>query len=555
MKNVKPYFPLRDRQKAVEPAVNRIRSAQSFPIQWPTLLKGRIFQIVLVLLVVAFAAQEVYAADGSEPSTASPTEWRRCEEAAYSTKGTLITDASGYRNRTSGGLNNVGSNGNFWSFAPNSQTNARNLNFNSGNVNPLNNNNRANGFSVRPSRALGVVAGSFHFDRMRYTYDEIHSLVTFAYLKAREKERATDSQVEFEVDLEKNISDLARELYRREWFPQPLDWFVNLEPTVREVFAPKFRDRVVSHVLFMMISPIFERYFVYDSFSCRVGKGTLVGIERLEHHIRSVTDNYRREAFILNYDIKAYFMSIVRSRLYDIIRATLAKHQRRFPDAIDYDFADWLIRTVIVLKDPLEGCVYHGDPALIKLIQPGKSLRDQPPGVGIPIGDVQNQLCSNIYLNVFDWFILLALKVRHAVRYVDDGKMLHRSYAYLEDCWGRSEEFLKNELELTLHPLKTQITSTNETTFFLGAAIKPYRRYATNEAVTRMKQRFIEIDGLLADGTGDTEQLMARINSHLGYMSHFDEKKMIAKALANAPHILQYFDISKDLTKATVKTI
>ena len=63
--------------------------------------------------------------------------------------------ASGNRNRTSGGLNNVGSNGNYWSYASNSQANAYNLNFNSSNLNPLNNNNRANGFSVRPCRALG----------------------------------------------------------------------------------------------------------------------------------------------------------------------------------------------------------------------------------------------------------------------------------------------------------------------------------------------------------------------------------------------------------------
>lgn len=66
----------------------------------------------------------------------------------------LFATASGYRNRESGGLNNVGSNGNYWSSAANSQTNAYNLNFNSGNVNPLNNNNRANGFSVRPVREL-----------------------------------------------------------------------------------------------------------------------------------------------------------------------------------------------------------------------------------------------------------------------------------------------------------------------------------------------------------------------------------------------------------------
>lgn len=58
--------------------------------------------------------------------------------------------AAGNRNNGSGGLNNVGSNGNYWLSAANSQTNARNLNFNSGNVNPQNNNNRANGFSVCP---------------------------------------------------------------------------------------------------------------------------------------------------------------------------------------------------------------------------------------------------------------------------------------------------------------------------------------------------------------------------------------------------------------------
>ena len=527
-----------------EPAVIRIRSAQSFPIQWPTLLKRRIYQTALAIcaIVAIGAVPEVYAAVGSEPP------------AAYSANRTLNTDASGYRNRTSGGLNNVGSNGNFWSFAPNSQTNARNLNFNSGNVNPLNNNNRTNGFSVRPSRALGIVAGSFNCEMRRYTYDEIHLLVTLAYLKAREKERATESQVEFELRLEKNINDLTRELYRRQWRPMPLDWFVNLDPTVREVFAPKFRDRVVSHVLFMMISPIFERYFVYDSFSCRVGKGTLVGIERLEHHIRSVTDNFRHEAWSLNYDIKAYFMSIDRRILLGYIKETLARHQYRFPNEIDYGLAGYLITTFLT-RDPLEGCVYHGDPKLIKLIQPGKSLRDQEPGVGIPIGDVLNQLCSNIYLTPFDQFVLRNLYIRNAVRYVDDGKQLHRDREYLVECWHRSDEFLRERLHLTLHPLKTTITNLEETTYFLGAAIKPYRRYARNDTVARFEHRIAEIDGMLADGAGDTEELMARINSHLGYMSHFDEKKMIERTLSNAPNILRYFDITPDLKKATIKTL
>lgn len=52
-------------------------------------------------------------------------------------------------NGTGRSWNNRGSNGNYWSSSFNSARNARNLNFNSGGVNPQNNNNRYNGFAVR----------------------------------------------------------------------------------------------------------------------------------------------------------------------------------------------------------------------------------------------------------------------------------------------------------------------------------------------------------------------------------------------------------------------
>ena len=63
--------------------------------------------------------------------------------------GSLFLPAAG--NRWDGELNNAGSNGNYWSSSLNADNpnNAWNLNFNSGNTN-VNNNNRNNGFSVRP---------------------------------------------------------------------------------------------------------------------------------------------------------------------------------------------------------------------------------------------------------------------------------------------------------------------------------------------------------------------------------------------------------------------
>ena len=56
--------------------------------------------------------------------------------------------ASGQRNSSSGTLNNVGSNGYYWSASANNDNNGHNLNFNSSNWN-WNNNNRAYGFPVR----------------------------------------------------------------------------------------------------------------------------------------------------------------------------------------------------------------------------------------------------------------------------------------------------------------------------------------------------------------------------------------------------------------------
>lgn len=60
--------------------------------------------------------------------------------------------ASGYRYYASGGLNGVSSSGSYWSSAAYSATYAYALGFSSGGVNPLDNNNRAYGFGVRPVR-------------------------------------------------------------------------------------------------------------------------------------------------------------------------------------------------------------------------------------------------------------------------------------------------------------------------------------------------------------------------------------------------------------------
>jgi hypothetical protein len=73
--------------------------------------------------------------------------WR---ERRLLTQARVFLPAAGNRNGTS--VNNVGSNGNYWSAFYNNSNNAYNVNFNDSNLNPQNNNNRYNGFSVRLAR-------------------------------------------------------------------------------------------------------------------------------------------------------------------------------------------------------------------------------------------------------------------------------------------------------------------------------------------------------------------------------------------------------------------
>ena len=130
-----------------------------------------------------------------------------------------------------------------------------------------------------------------------------------AYEDARKNKRNTIAQLEFEKDAEHNLIELYHELLDGSYVPGKSICFLTHFPVLREVFASQFRDRVVHHLLFNYIAPIFEKTFIYDSYSCRKEKGTLFGVERLEHHIRSCTNNYTHTAYILKLDIQGYFMS------------------------------------------------------------------------------------------------------------------------------------------------------------------------------------------------------------------------------------------------------
>ena len=132
---------------------------------------------------------------------------------------------------------------------PNNQNNGRNLNFNSSNVNPLNNNNRAYGFGVRSSQEFILVRGRESFECklqkwLNVIRDRICLRIVFqAYYEARKKKRNTASQLAFEIDLEHNLMELYEQIRDRNYTPSPGVCFVVNRPVKRENFCLGFQGQ------------------------------------------------------------------------------------------------------------------------------------------------------------------------------------------------------------------------------------------------------------------------------------------------------------------------
>jgi retron-type reverse transcriptase len=387
-----------------------------------------------------------------------------------------------------------------------------------------------------------------------------------AYFDARRNKRNTNSQLAFEINCERNLIELHEEIKERRYAPSPATCFMVERPVKREVFASQFRDRVIHHLLYNYLSPIFELKMIHDSYSCRKGKGTSLGIKRFEHHIHSCTDNYRRQAWILKLDVKDFFMSINRHKLYVLVKNTLERHWKLYPDydrkrktGVDKDTLMYLLDRIIYW-DPADRCDMRGKRSEWYGLPPSKSLLTSPPGVGLPIGDLTSQMFSNLYLHQLDVFVKQTLRCKHYGRYADDFFIVHQSKAFLRDQIPIIRDFLEQELELILHPKKIYLQECRKGAPFLGSVVKPYRRYAGTRSVKNFNLAVARISAALdkykkANTLPDMhwlEQQRAVLNSYLGYFANYKSRKLVTKRIMNSP-IPEYFCIPADCSRAIIR--
>jgi len=298
-----------------------------------------------------------------------------------------------------------------------------------------------------------------------------------AYFDARKHKRKTSSAIRFELNYEKEVFKLYREIISRKYEISRSICFVSFYPVKREIFAGDFRDRIVHHLLFNYLNPLCERIFINDSYSCRKGRGTSYGGKRADHFIRSCSKNYQKDCYILKLDIAGYFMSIDKKILF----AKIEKIIKKFEQKIDFDkeLVLWLTRKVL-FNDPTKNCVVKGKKEDWVGLPKSKSLFFSEKDRGLPIGNLTSQLFANIYLNDFDHFIKESLGCACYGRYVDDLLFVHEDKDFLKLFPPVLDEYLCNNLFLRLHQKKFYLQHYSKGVMFLGRIILPYRIYIKN---------------------------------------------------------------------------
>lgn len=411
--------------------------------------------------------------------------------------------------------------------------------------------------------------------------EELLSDLIVAYRDARKRIRKRSYQLDFEKDLETHLIALRDELWEKRWQPLPADVFIVFRPVQREIFASQFRDRVVHHLLFNYIAPMMDRLFIRDSYSCRKGKGTSDGINRLCHHMRAATDCYQHKAYILKMDIKGYFMSIDKQKLFNIIVRHLDKHWDR-PD--DREFIDYLLRMVI-FNDVTEGCHVRCRKDDWQGLPKSKSLFYAKKGCGLPIGDLTSQLFSNIYMNELDQYVKRVLKCKYYGRYVDDFFIIDKDKDRLTALKEKVIDFLVQEMDVEINDKKTLLQPADWPISFLGRHICPHYTLPAKRTIHHFHQALKREDakaaGLLKklpfEGNMDfltfthlkdlgiyvtwhqaingkrlqLERMQSVLNSYLGFMGHSKSFRLRMES-KEKKNITKCMDISRDFRKGNL---
>lgn len=332
-----------------------------------------------------------------------------------------------------------------------------------------------------------------------------------AALEARKGKRFRDEVLKFNSQLEENLIIIQNELLYKTYEVGKYRQFFIHDPKKRLIMALPFKDRVVQWAVYRILYPLYDKQFIFDSYGCRVGKGTHKAADRLQYWLRQV-DRKSQKYYYLKLDISKYFYRVNHAILLDILRKKIA----------DNDLM-WLLETIVNSED-----VAFGLPA-------GMEADDCPEeerlfDTGMPIGNLTSQLFANVYLNELDQYVKHKLRIHYYIRYMDDIIILSDNKKYLHKAKEDIGIFLKSALALDLNN-KTAIRPISLGVEFVGFKIWPTHRKLKKKTLKKIKRRVKTLQKAYEKGLIAFDKVNASMQSYFGIMRHFNSYNFKTKLL------------------------
>ena len=327
-----------------------------------------------------------------------------------------------------------------------------------------------------------------------------------AYRKARKQKRYRPEVLAFSNDLDSNLLRIQEQLrngsfvfgpYRRHWV---------YVPKRRLVMALPFDSRVVQWAIYLLLNPFYDRQMIEDSYACRIGKGSLAAIKRLQYWLRLIR-NKAGDWYYLKLDISKYFYRIDHEVLMRILK-------RRIEDPELLALLDTIINR-------------NGERFGLPRFRTAEETPEEDwlEDVGMPIGNLTSQLFANIYLNELDQFCKHVLRIRYYIRYMDDVIILADSKEKAHAYKDRIADFLLTSLHLDLNG-KTAIRPADSPLEFVGYIATAKRLKLRKATVRRIKNSFRAICRKYFTGRMTHEEFVRRVASYQGMIAHAENRNL-----------------------------
>lgn len=250
---------------------------------------------------------------------------------------------------------------------------------------------------------------------------------------------------------------------------------------------PYFPDRIIQWAIVLQVEKVFMEVFCFHTCASIKKRGIGQASKLVDKYMKNKLDTQ----YCLKIDVSKFYPNINHKILKKLLR-------RKFKD-----------------KDLLE---------LLDMI-----IDSYPGEKGVPIGSYLSQFLANFYLAYFDHWLKEQMGMKFVVRYMDDIVIFHYSNTYLHWLIRKMDEYLKENLDLTIkgnwQVFPTEIRGVD----FVGYRHFYKYKLLRKSTCKKFKKKMLEIKEKQDSGKLINYRDWCSANSYIGWLTWCDSWRLFEK--------------------------